>query len=162
MRRKDNRFSKRSIVHISAIPLNCLTSINDQDWKLRVNEIGSTLPAWFEDERQLWLDRCLDKTKSVVNLWIKEGVKGDLNLQFTTVQDLGQLQSIEGYLRLSYCSKLASLGKLQSVEGNLSLFACSKLASLGQLQSVGGDLDLRSTAIKDLPENLVVKGNVYK
>ena len=75
-------------------------------------------------------------------------IKGDLDLEKTPVESLGNLQSVGGDLSL-YGIPIESLGDLQSVGGDLNLYNTS-LESLGNLQSVGGDLDLGRTPIESL------------
>ena len=45
---------------------------------------------------------------------------GDLNLAYSNIESLGNLQSVGGFLNL-YKTKIVSLGKLQSVGGFLAL-----------------------------------------
>ena len=71
----------------------------------------------------------------------------DLNLSYTEITSLGNLQSVNGGLDLYKCNQLTSLGNLQSVGGDLGLSWCDNLTSLGNLKSVGGDLNLFGTLI---------------
>lgn len=71
----------------------------------------------------------------------------NLNLYYTNITSLGNLQSVNGYLDLFKCHQLTSLGNLQSVKGYLDLNSCEELTSLGNLQSVGDFLDFRGTPL---------------
>ena len=75
-------------------------------------------------------------------------IGGDLDLRFTSIKSLGDLQSVGGDLDLRY-KPIESLGNLQSVGGDLDLHD-TRIKSLGNLQSVGGSLDLEGTPIKSL------------
>ena len=75
-------------------------------------------------------------------------IDGDLNLEGTPIQSLGNLVSVGGYLNLRE-TPIKSLGNLQSVGGYLDLVG-TPIESLGNLQSVGGDLNLLGTPIKSL------------
>ena len=86
-------------------------------------------------------------------------IKGDLDLEKTPVESLGNLQSVGGDLSL-YGIPIESLGDLQSVGGDLNLYNTS-LESLGNLQSVGGYLDLQNTSIESLGNLKSVGGDLY-
>lgn len=79
-------------------------------------------------------------------------IKGDLFLFDTEIQDLGDIEIIEG--NLSFWNKsnevrLETLGKIKKVTGDVYLRFCT-LKSLGKLESVGRTLNLRDTDIFDL------------
>jgi hypothetical protein len=78
-------------------------------------------------------------------------INGDLDLRFTDIKSLGNLQYVGGYLDLRV-TDIKSLGNLQSVGGYLNLVR-TNIESLGNLQYVGGYLDLDGTNIESL-ENL--------
>ena len=93
-------------------------------------------PFIFDDD----LDLSYTEITSLGNL---QSVNGGLNLSgCDKLNSLGNLQSVNGFLDLSWCNNLTSLGNLQSVNGNLNLYNCNKLNSLGNLQSVNGGLYL--------------------
>jgi len=73
-------------------------------------------------------------------------IDGDLQLDGTPIQSLGNLTSVRGYLYLDG-TPIKSLGNLQSVGGDLDLRRTA-IESLGNLQSVGGYLDLHETQIE--------------
>ena len=82
----------------------------------------------------------------------------DLDLSYTKITSLGNLQSVNGKLDLENCKNLNSLGNLQSVNGKLDLASCENLTSLGNLKSVGRSLDLKSTNITSLGNLQSVNG----
>ena len=73
---------------------------------------------------------------------------GDLNLQGTPIESLGNLTSVRGYLNLEG-TPIESLGNLTTVGKGFNLMR-TPIESLGNLQSVGRYLDLRGTPIKSL------------
>jgi hypothetical protein len=48
-------------------------------------------------------------------------VGGDLDLSYSEIEDLNNLEIVNGYLDLYYCKKLKSLGKLKYVASTLYL-----------------------------------------
>jgi hypothetical protein len=105
-------------------------------------------------------------------------IDGGLDLEYTPIESLGNLQSVGGYLDLrdtpikslenlhfvGYDLYLAdtpikSLGNLTSVGGSLNL-EYTPIESLGNLQSVGGYLDLAFTPIESLKNLKSVGGDL--
>ena len=90
---------------------------------------------------------------------------GDLNVFGTTIESLGNLQSVDGDLDLGY-SNIKSLGNLTSVGGYLILHD-TPIKSLGNLTSVGGYLGLLDTPIsneyseEEIRQMVNVSGNIY-
>jgi len=72
-------------------------------------------------------------------------INGDLDLRFTDIKSLGNLQYVGGYLDLQRTG-IESLGNLQYVGGYLDL-RVTDIESLGNLQYVGGYLDLEKTPL---------------
>ena len=117
-RLRDKKLYLRNFVRLEVLPLASLTSTDVADWDVQVDEHG-TLPGWFEDEKELWLDRARKQmVRSVVPDWVKNGVRGDLDLSCTKVTSLGKLTHVGGELDLSYIP-ITSLGELTYVGGNL-------------------------------------------
>ena len=85
-------------------------------------------------------------------------IEGDLYLEGTRIESLGNLQSVGGSLYLGN-TPIESLGNLQSVGGYLNLFQ-TPIKYLGNLQSVGGDLNLYGTPIKSLGNLQSVGGDL--
>ena len=75
-------------------------------------------------------------------------ISGDLYLAKSSIESLGNLESVEGNLTL-VASQIKSLGNLKSVGGYLDLDN-SSIESLGDLESVGSKLYLEGTPIKSL------------
>ena len=92
-------------------------------------------------------------------------ISGDLDLAGSSIESLGNLESVDGDLDL-YISKIKSLGNLESVGGWLNL-AGSSIKSLGNLESVGGNLYLYKTPMskkyteEEIRSMVNVGGDVY-
>jgi len=112
-------------------------------------------------------------------------ITGELDLEDTTIESLGNLTAVGDTLYLSYTpikslgnvvsvggglyltsSSIESLGNLTTVGGNLGLTQ-SKIESLGNLTSVGGYLDLRYTPMsekyteEEIRSQVDIKGELY-
>ncbi len=85
-------------------------------------------------------------------------INGDLDLEGTPIESLGNLTSVGGDLVLYY-TPIESLGKLTSVGGYLSLDG-APIESLGNLISVGGYLSLDGATIESLGNLISVGGNM--
>jgi hypothetical protein len=86
-------------------------------------------------------------------------VSGSLNLYDTQLKSLGELKSVGGYLDLQK-TEIETLGNLVSVGGYLDLHG-AKIESLGNLQSVGGYLDLDETPISKKYSEKVIKRMIH-
>ncbi len=92
-------------------------------------------------------------------------IDGDLDLNDTIIESLGNLTSVGEALYLSY-TPIKSLGKLTSVGGDLHLFLTS-IESLGNLTAVGGNLYLKKTPIsekyteEEIRSQVKVEGKIY-
>jgi hypothetical protein len=84
------------------------------------------------------------------------GVEGYLELEYSSIESLGELEFVDGYLGLFYCQNIKTLGKLKKVGGFLDLYD-SSIESLGDLQFVGDELDATNTKI---PQSEINKVNV--
>jgi hypothetical protein len=74
-------------------------------------------------------------------------IGGNLDLEGTPIESLGNLISVEGYLDLSN-TPIEYLENLESVGGGLALYG-TPIKSLGNLTSVGGNLLLRYTPLSE-------------
>jgi len=116
----------------------------------------------------------------------KEYTPSETFVQFLNkdyIVDLDNLEVINGSLFVSECEyfegpkkletvkgncfflknpKLVSLGNLKYVEKDLRLTCNRKLSSLENLKFVGGSLFINLTSITKLPEDLEIKGRIYK
>ena len=94
-----------------------------------------------------------------------QSVRGNLDLSHTDIQSLGNLKSVGRDLNLNG-TPIKSLGNLQSVGGNLNLIH-TPIESLGNLTSVGGELDLLGTPLskmytkEQIRQMVDVGGGVY-
>ena len=88
-------------------------------------------------------------------------IVGDVNLAGRKdISDLGNLVGVEGDLDLSW-SSIQSLGDLEFVDGYLDLWYCQNIKTLGKLKKVGVDLVLNFTQVKSLGDLVEVGGNIY-
>jgi hypothetical protein len=81
----------------------------------------------------------LDDRQDISNLGNLVGVVGHLGLRRSSIESLGELKEVNGYMDLGYCENIKTLGKLKRVEGHLWL-SDSSIESLGELEFVGKDL----------------------
>jgi hypothetical protein len=88
----------------------------------------------------------LELRKYISDLGNLVGVEGDLWLGGSSIESLGELQFVDGYLSLRECQNLKTLGSLKKVEGNFWL-NYSPIESLGELEFVGGNLLLKNINI---------------
>jgi hypothetical protein len=88
-------------------------------------------------------------------------IMGNVNLiDREDISDLGNLVGVEGYLNLSW-SSIESLGDLQFVNGNLTLHLCKNIKTLGKLKKVEGCLSLSYSSIQSLGDLEFVGDNLY-
>ena len=93
-------------------------------------------------------------------------ITGNLNLKPAKVITLGSLVGVEGGLDLGFSKTIEDLGNLQYVLGYLDL-GRTNIESLGKLKYVSGSLDLRRTRLsqkmteKEISSQVEVGGNIY-
>jgi len=83
------------------------------------------------------------------------GVEGDLNLNWSSIETISELEFIGGSFGLYSCENIKTLGKIKRVDGNLYLEE-SSIESLGDLEFVGWNLDLSYC------KNIKTLGNVKR
>jgi hypothetical protein len=89
------------------------------------------------------------------------GVDGNLGLNQSSIESLGDLEYVTGFLHLYSCKNIKTLGKLKKVDGDLWL-SQSSIESLGNLEFVGENLDLwRCTNIKTLGKLKRVENSLF-
>ena len=148
--------TRNSICRVEISPTGSLTSINTDDWEIKVDE--EAIPEWYTENKAFLEDKMLQVVvNEVVPLLVD--YEGSLDLYGTQVKDLGNLQSVGGYLDLEG-TQIKDLGNLQSVGRWLELRG-TQVKDLGNLQSVGGNLWLKGTQIKDLG-NVKVGRSIYR
>jgi hypothetical protein len=86
-------------------------------------------------------------------------IKGNLNLEFTTVTSLPNGMRVEGKLWL-LGSEINSLPEGLYVKDSFNL-SHTNIESLPDNLYVGGDLFFRHSDIEEIPKNLYVGGNLY-
>jgi hypothetical protein len=100
--------------------------------------------------------------KDISDLGNLFGVEGELNLEFSSIESLGELQFVVGYFSLYGCKNIKTLGKLKKVVDRLYL-DLSSIESLGELEYVGGNLYIQNTNIPQSELNKVeVVGKIYR
>lgn len=112
----DTNLYHRNFIRIEVKGLNSFTSLKITDWQFKVDEEG-TLPIWFEEEKDLWQTRAIEKTISIIKEVRKNGVfKGSFRFQNSQLKSLGKLQSIGGEANFSG-SQLKKIPKSLKIKG---------------------------------------------
>jgi hypothetical protein len=129
--------------------------INNEDIKtlisiMKLND-GILISRRSTEKRKLTFNATHQKN---IQKYIKNGSKGDL--EFDSVDTLGDLTSVDGNLLLS---NINSLGNLTFVNGNLEINRSPNLKNLGNLTSVKGNLTLRYVEL-NFKENPNCFGNL--
>jgi len=86
--------------------------------------------------------------KDISDLGNLVGVEGKLDLGWSSIESLGNLEFVDGYFGLYECQNIKTLGKLKRVKGNLNL-RYSSIESLGDLEFVGNILHIKYGKISD-------------
>ena len=130
---------------------------------LREEKLDILKPRRSEEERQ---SNFLIATNKKIEQYIKDGGKGDLNLQNTPITTLPNGLTVGGNLHLSN-TQITTLPNGLTVGGNLDLYN-TPITTLPNGLTVGGNLDLEDTPIskkysKEEIRKMVpgVKGNIY-
>jgi hypothetical protein len=148
---------------------------------LRIN-YSQFYNSWYELQKYLKLNGNpkyiivgnvkLSRREDICDLGNLVGVDGNLNLNFSAIKSLGELEFVDGDFGLYECQNIKTLGKLKKVWCNLDLryssieslgelelvfrnfdlFGCRNLKTLGKLKRVGGNLDLNNTTLELLGE----------
>jgi hypothetical protein len=121
---------------------------------LRENKI--LVPRRSPEERQKNYQIALQKK---IQQYIKDGGKGDLDLENTPIQSLPDGLKVGGSLYLRG-TPIQSLPDSLKVGGALNLIN-TPIQSLPSGLEVGGKLLLSNTPIQSLPDDLEVGGNLY-
>jgi len=154
---RDTKLVDRDWVRIELLPCGDLFSTKEADWEYRVDEEG-TLPAWYEETAEAWIDRCLRTLfTKIIPAWKKDGVGGDLYLRDTQIKSLPDNLKVGGWLYL-WDTQIKSLPDNLKVGGWLYL-RDTQIKSLPKNLKVGGWLDLQGTQIKEdeVPRHLKAK-----
>ena len=144
---KDIEIHKRSFVKVEFFPKNNNWFAPTDEWEFLIDE-ESTAPSWFEEERELWRDRCWTIIKKKILPQIERGhFPGDLTINADAELQAPKLESVGGYLSI-YAG--AELQALKSVGGDLSINAGADLQA-PKLESVGGGLSIATEGKLDAP-----------
>ena len=157
---RDDKLIDRDFVRIEVLALRDWSSAEPENWRARIDE-KETLPAWFEKHKDNWLDKCVRlMCKTIVPLWLKEGIKGDIDFgSNATATTLGEITNIGGNADFR-CSKITSTPKLTNIGGNAD-FWCSKIISTPKLENIGGYVDFRYSKITSVPKLENIGGDAY-
>jgi len=119
--------------------------------------------------------------EDISNLGNLVGIDGNLDLRYSSIESLGELEFVEGKLKLYGCeniktlgklkkvvrgylnlgnSSIESLGELEFVGGHLALHICKKIKTLGNLKKVDGNLELNFSPIESLGNLQFVGGDL--
>ena len=130
---------------------------------LREEKLDILKPRRSQEDRQA---NFLIATNKKIEQYIKDGGKGDLDLENTPITSLPNSLTVGGYLNLQ-STPITSLPNDLKVRGSLYLTS-TKITSLPNGLTVGGYLDLYNTPIskkysKEEIKKMVpgVKGNIY-
>ena len=123
--------------------------------KTIICEENILIPRRLEGRRELYIK----KLKAMLQ---QKHIEGDLDLRDfpEEIEDLGNVETISGYLNLYNNQSITSLGNLTSVGGGLNV-SYSNVASLGNLTSVGGFLNLYNSKVASLGNLKKVGGSIY-
>jgi len=146
-----------------------LKIMNDEIWKIPyslVNENWDLLQRYleFKGNPKYILIGNIDLTfrKDIFDLGNLVGIEGNLWLDQSSIESLGDLEFVNGDLIFWNCKNIKTLGNLKKVGGYLSLNS-SSVVSLGELEFVGVDLLLYNTNIPHLElNNVEVVGYIYR
>jgi hypothetical protein len=144
--------------------------INENQYELLKEMKDKPLVYNFPSLDVFGYERPMDNWNLMQKFLAKRGnpdftIDGDLDLNDTIIESLGNLTSVGEALYLSY-TPIKSLGKLTSVGGDLHLFLTS-IESLGNLTAVGGNLYLKKTPIsekyteEEIRSQVKVEGKIY-
>jgi hypothetical protein len=128
--------------------------------KSLLSESKILVPRRTPEERERGL---IAEHYRMIQRYIREGCRGDLSLYQSPIKVFpDNLTHVGGYLNLSD-SKIEDLNNLERVDGGLYIYHCANLTSLGKLKSVDGYLDARYTSIESLEnlEEVIGKLNLY-
>jgi hypothetical protein len=110
------------------------------------------IPRRTPEERERGL---ISEYYRMIQRYIREGCRGELNLMDSPIKILpDNLTHIGKTLDLRR-SKIEDLNNLERVDGSINLCECNNLKSLGKLRKVGGFIDLDYTQITKMPDFIV-------
>jgi hypothetical protein len=140
--------------------------INEEQLRLIIeskNKIMAVPAVLFLDKTDVILDNY--KRKGFDGIKILGGVNyNKQDKDFDRIFD--NVVEVERYLDLNY-TKIKSLGNLEYVGGNLYLGYCKKLKSFGELKYVGGNLFIDNSPLLKLSDEEIrsqveIKGKIYR
>jgi hypothetical protein len=110
------------------------------------------IPRRTPEERERGL---IAEQYRMIQRYIKEGCRGDLKLGKSPIKILpDNLTHVGGNLDLTY-SKIEDLNNLERLNGSLYLSLCKNLKSVGKLREVNGKISLSYTSITKVPDFIV-------
>lgn len=177
---EENKFLSKESIKTSLSYSKNLETINDAKKVLdyfgynpRINEDGLlTIDSYKQPAKYTFEELGIDENK--LFKFISE-IKGDVDLENSNLENLGNLEIIEGnayfgnvkqietpYGIQTYsckASKIKNLGKLQTIKGNAYFDGC-EIKSLNNLSSIGGKASCKGSKIEDLGELVLVGGTL--
>jgi hypothetical protein len=123
-----------------------------------LKEDSPFVPRGSKEERK---KEYIQITQNKIQQYIKDGMKGDLDLSESLITSLpDELTKVGGDLDLYKASITSLPDNLTEIEGNLDLIH-TPITSLPSNLTVGGALNLEYTLITSLPDNLSVGRSLY-
>src|SRR3990167_6428812 len=148
---QDKDHLKRDFVKIEFFPSNGDWFEPLDKWEFAIDEEGST-PTWFEEDKQLWHDRCWDVIARKVLPSITKGhFPGDLRIEKSVNAKF--LTTIGGDL---YLNSSVTPPNLTTIGGDLYVHSS---VTLPKLTTIGGDLSANSSVT--LPKLTTIGGYLY-
>lgn len=87
-------------------------------------------------------------------------INGNLDLERSSIESLGNIKEIKGELNLISCKKIKSLGNLKKI--GKDFYSNDEIESLGDLQIVNSSVFLQKCyLLKNLGKLKKVKGSIY-
>ena len=134
-----------------------------KDILLGSDKLNILIPRRNKEERQknyqIVIQKKIQKIQKDIQEYIKNGSKGNLDLENTPIQALPDNLTVGGSLYLSN-TPIQRLPNNLTVGFSLDLSNTPIKTLPDNLTKVGGNLDLSNTPIKTLPDNLSVGGSL--
>ncbi len=180
MKDEETKFSSKESIKTALSHTKNLETIKDVKkildyfgYNPRTNEDGLlTIDFYNQPAKYTFEELGIDENK--LFKFISE-IKGDVDLENSNLENLGNLELIEGNayfgnvrqietpygIQTYSCkvSKIKNLGKLQTIKGNAYFDGC-EIKSLNNLSSIGGKASFKGSKIEDLGELVLVGGTL--
>jgi hypothetical protein len=114
----------------------------------------------------------LNRRQDISDLGNLIGVIGNLYLNYSSIESLGELEFVDGNVYFISCENIKTLGKLkrivgdlyltfspiqstgnlEEIDGNLFLIGCLRIKTLGNIKKISGSFNLEYVLIESLGE----------